>query len=44
LARLSVALPDELFTELMEMLFKNIKESKKADHIKTFLSTIGSIR
>jgi hypothetical protein len=43
IARLSVTLPDELFAEVMDTLLKSIKESKKADHIRTFLSTIGSI-
>eukprot|EP01128_Nolandella_sp_AFSM9_P012318 TRINITY_DN9158_c0_g1_i1.p1 TRINITY_DN9158_c0_g1~~TRINITY_DN9158_c0_g1_i1.p1 ORF type:complete len:1225 (-),score=403.02 TRINITY_DN9158_c0_g1_i1:193-3867(-) len=43
IARLSFALPEDLFEELIKDILVNIASSKKAEHIRTFLSAIGAI-
>lgn len=43
LSRLAAATPDKTFTVLIEHLLKSATESKKSDHVRTFVQTIGAI-
>lgn len=43
LSRLAAATPDKTFTVLIEHLLKSANESKKSDHVRTFVQAIGAI-
>lgn len=43
LSRLAVSSNDALFQKLMDYLVEKIETSKKADHIRTLISSIGAI-